>query len=608
MLATLPDASVHCCVTSPPYWGLRNYGVAGQIGLEPTIAEYVAKMVAVFAEVRRVLRDDGTCWVNLGDSYATGTQQRSTGRNDTQRITPGGRGGSFRGGSRQQTYQRDGCKSKDLIGIPWRVAFALQDDGWYLRQDIIWAKPNPMPESVTGSHYSRHLVTVKEYERLSGLPYVDERAGDAWAGDMPLLSERESISRKAPLSAERQGHCDSPSKGGAGGRKGKAQTVQPVSIRCTQQSQVRGDSQGPANTEESDREVPQERQRKDSSSYSSSADEGSSKAEGTEGQGEQPLCQNGKRESPISPSTCTAQGSHPGDKQSVDGRRLGGDSKGTQVPLLLLQEEDQANDGSRNPAQQERPAREGERGSGMPALQQQETGPADTPLLVGCPGCPKCIQHHGYTFHLSAGRCTKAHEYVFLLSKRPRYYFDQDAIRTPFSEENKGTSAYESGDTRHRTKAGLVEYATKMRSKVKVPGGWDQGEGAHGTIHRDGRTSATYAEYEAKGANKRSVWNVATEAYAEAHFATFPTALVRPCILAGCPEGGTVLDPFSGSGTTGVVALRHQRNYIGIELNPEYVEMSHKRIKEDAPLFNSSSADDDFLDPHEPDTMKDGHA
>jgi DNA modification methylase len=143
VLATLPDASVHCCVTSPPYWGLRDYGVAGQIGLEPTIEQFVAEMVAVFREVRRVLRPDGTLWLNLGDSYATGGGAGWQGKNG-QRADR-----RFTAPELKPQASEIGLKPKDLCGIPWRVAFALQDDGWYLRQDIIWHKPNPMPESVT---------------------------------------------------------------------------------------------------------------------------------------------------------------------------------------------------------------------------------------------------------------------------------------------------------------------------------------------------------------------------------------------------------------------------------------------------------------------------
>jgi DNA modification methylase len=146
-LRTLPDASVHCVVTSPPYWGLRDYGQDGQIGLEETPEVYVDRMVEVFREVRRVLRDDGTCWVNLGDSYA------NNGARDSSKVG-GFTGDRIRRGVKGTMDSRpreipSGLKPKDLVGIPWRVAFALQADGWWLRQDIIWHKPNPMPESVT---------------------------------------------------------------------------------------------------------------------------------------------------------------------------------------------------------------------------------------------------------------------------------------------------------------------------------------------------------------------------------------------------------------------------------------------------------------------------
>jgi len=172
-MKAMPDQSVHCCVTSPPYWGLRDYGHDGQIGLEDTPEAYVSKMVDVFREVRRVLRDDGTLWLNLGDSYAGswgnyGGQNRGKG---TQREIISGSSAhqsSYDGLEkwRPPTTNPPGLKQKDLVGIPWRVAFALQADGWYLRQDIIWHKPNPMPESVrdrcTKAHEYVFLLTKSE--------------------------------------------------------------------------------------------------------------------------------------------------------------------------------------------------------------------------------------------------------------------------------------------------------------------------------------------------------------------------------------------------------------------------------------------------------------
>ena len=286
---TLPDQSVHTCVTSPPYFGLRDYGMAGQIGLEATPDAFVARLVEVFREVRRVLRDDGTLWLNLGDSYAANRAYQVPSTNG------GAKHGSGRSAGGKGSSVPDGIKPKDLIGIPWRVAFALQADGWYLRQDIIWHKPNPMPESVTD-------------------------------------------------------------------------------------------------------------------------------------------------------------------------------------------------------------------------------------------------------------RCTKAHEYLFLLSKSAKYFFDADAIK----EEGSGRIP---GNKKPTAKRGAsVETAA-------------EGSGIFAAQQRPCETR-----------NRRSVWTVTTKPFAGAHFATFPPDLIEPCVLAGCPVGGTVLDPFGGSGTTAGVALRNGRNAILCELNPEYAALMPDRV------------------------------
>lgn len=331
VLRSLPDESVHCCVTSPPYWSLRDYGVDGQIGLEATPEKFVEKMVAVFREVRRVLRADATCWLNLGDSYMS----------DAGKQGLRGRGGSE--GKQKyildsvplvapNRFPSDGIKPKELVGIPWRVALALQADGWYLRQDIVWAKPNPMPESI-----------------------------------------------------------------------------------------------------------------KD--------------------------------------------------------------------------------------------------------------------------------------------RCTKSHEYIFLLTKSERYYFDHEAIQEPAPWKDCSTGVgFGHG------------YDAEKKHRVKVPAGWDTDPGSHGRANRKytfarktatplqpGQSNTSHREerpaVEYKGTrNKRSVWSVPTFPYKGAHFATFPPDLIKPCILAGCPEGGIVLDPFIGSGTVGVVATNLRRKYVGIEINPAYVTLAEARI------------------------------
>ena len=260
-LKQLPEKSVQVCVTSPPYWGLRDYCNEDQLGLEPKPDDFVENLCRIFDEVWRVLKDDGTLWVNLGDSY---------------------------------------LPNKNLVGIPWKIAFALQKRGWYLRQDIIWNKPNPMPESITD-------------------------------------------------------------------------------------------------------------------------------------------------------------------------------------------------------------------------------------------------------------RCTKSHEYIFLLSKEPKYYFDNQAIKEPLAESSIGRL---SQDIENQVGTTRANGGAKTNGNLKAVGDIEAGR------------------------NKRSVWTITTKPYREAHFATYPPDLIEPCILAGSKEGDLVLDPFSGSGTTGEVALRNGRNYIGLELNPDYARISEKRLFE----------------------------
>jgi DNA modification methylase len=322
VLRTLPAESVHCVVTSPPYWGLRDYGIDGQLGLEPTPDAYVANMVEIFREVRRVLRKDGTLWLNLGDSYAQGEIRHRNGQSGTTMhctaIDP------WNSGTRQTGHKvNHSLKPKDLCGIPWRVAFALQADGWWLRQDIIWSKPNPMPESVTD-------------------------------------------------------------------------------------------------------------------------------------------------------------------------------------------------------------------------------------------------------------RCTKSHEYIFLLSKNERYYYDAEAIaETSSAATKRGMTPNEFAKRYGSSTQPYVNEAARKALRSDI-------ESRHRSSVPDGQS----LQAEPNGIrNKRSVWEVATQPFSEAHFATFPPALIEPCILAGCPKDGIVLDPFGGAGTTGLIADRLQRNAMLIELNPEYTAMAERRIKDDAPLF-----------------------
>jgi DNA modification methylase len=298
-LKTLASGSVQTCITSPPYWGLRDYGEDEQIGMEKTPEQFVEELCKVFDEVWRVLADDGTLWLNLGDSYSgsgKGPSGNLGAKHDERNME-----------HKHSAIVPDGLKPKDLVGIPWRVAFALQARGWYLRQDIIWAKPNPMPESVTD-------------------------------------------------------------------------------------------------------------------------------------------------------------------------------------------------------------------------------------------------------------RCTKSHEYIFLLTKQPRYFYDNQAIKEPVAQE------------------------------------WGTRDRTNGKYHKDGTGLQPHTGLEKNytDRNKRDVWMVNTSRYKEAHFATYPPELVLPCVLAGSKVGDTVLDPFSGSGTTGVVALANNRNFIGCELNPEYARLSERRITQALGMFAEVQVIDEY--------------
>ncbi len=206
-LSLLDDESIQCVVTSPPYWGLRDYGHAGQLGLEATPEEYVANLVQVFREVRRVLRGDGTLWLNLGDSYTSGGR---TWRSEDKKH-PGARGMSYRAST------PDSLKPKDLVGIPWRVAFALQADGWYLRSDIIWHKPNVMPESVTDRPTRSHEYLFLLTKSLKY--YYDSAALKEPAKGAPGTVRKDQARefRTPEFQSNRRGRSQEPVKVGAMG-------------------------------------------------------------------------------------------------------------------------------------------------------------------------------------------------------------------------------------------------------------------------------------------------------------------------------------------------------------------------------------------------------
>lgn len=355
-LQGLPDNCVNCIVTSPPYWGLRDYGVKGQIGLEKNPKEFIKKLVFIFRECKRVLKDDGTLWVNIGDSYAAAPKKR-TSQQAARKSNLAGSNGTQISCKNQPNKITAGLKAKDLVGIPWMLAFALRTDGWYLRSDIIWAKPNPMPESVT---------------------------------DRP----------------------------------------------------------------------------------------------------------------------------------------------------------------------------------------------------------------------------TKSHEYIFLLSKSSKYYYDADAIKVPVAEasvqrlsqdiENQNGSDRVPGKTNGKMKAraswnGSTFDTGKTGLMMETRGGRKSGnkERKNGSERGCPETSrsnvCSSVPWGGFTANKRSVWIVPTQPFKEAHFATFPPDLIVDCIKAGCPVDGVVLDIFFGAGTTGVVAIKLQRNFIGIELNPAYIKIADKRLRDEHGMFYKSN-------------------
>ena len=476
LLRETPEASVQTCVTSPPYWGLRDYGVAGQLGLERTPEEYVASMVEVFREVRRVLRDDGTLWLNLGDSYC------GSGKGGNPEGSPwaGFVGNKDREKSAQASKPivPDGLKPKDLVGIPWRVAFALQADGWVLRQEVIWAKPNPMPESVTDrctkSHeqlfmFSKASWRGQEQGRFAGVNDCDAR----WIAGL--------VDCEGSIVVKRVQH------------EGRGDTFAPqVSIGSTCRALLERVAEivGYGNVLER-----------------------------------------------------TGQNA-PMHYWQV-GHSVARDFLLRIYPFLVVKP---------------RQARIGiyldsltyYRGGQKPERKQRTQN--ETDVLLSLWRRNKELNHFG-----DPDLSDVPEPQYGRWGAGPRYYYDAKAI----AEESS------------------------CSGRVIPPYGPDARDRSVGDEVNDRATTKWLAEgmTVAPTRNARSVWTIATSPYPEAHFATFPPELPRRCILAGSKEGDTVLDPFAGAGTTGLVADRLGRNFIGLELNPSYVALARRRIAADCPLF-----------------------
>ena len=551
-LPTLAAKSVQCVVTSPPYWGLRDYGVDGQLGLESTPEEYVANLVAVFREVRRVLRKDGTVWLNLGDSYVSGQGGRQSAigelppviRRDRPEPKPrpeldNAPSGWAERAVTPRTYPgRDsGLKPKDLYGMPWRVAFALQQP------------------------YVRHAIEAEAWRGwMAGL--VDGEGCYSCVAVPPTTGVNESHSTRLQI------------------RMADTEAVEHV-VAITGMNSITYDQLPPSMVDAGQRAAQQ---------WKVSGDK---MADLT---------------ADIFPFLTVKR------RQAIVAWNL----QALKVPTKRGQ-----------PIPAENMAKRRLLYNVLHDLNQRR--PVDLPSWCVL---PKAYSEPGWYLRSDCiwakpnpmpesvtDRPTKAHEYVFLLSKNARYFYDADAVR---EEAIKGASG-----------------STFMNGKTGING--------LGRVSRAERIESAYR-------NLRSVWNIATEPFPEAHFATFPKKLVEPCIKAGtsekgcCPEcaapyrrmveadrvvltgsGGlslaaahgpdgqvaerarletrtvgwerscsnlhgldtvpcTVLDPFCGAGTSGVVALRLGRSFVGIELNPEYVEMARRRIENDAPLFNRIEA------------------
>ena len=487
VLKTLPDCSVHCCVTSPPYFGLRDYGCAGQIGLESTPDAYVAELVAVFREVRRVLRDDGTLWLNLGDSYCN-TNGYARAQPEFQRQ---GRNDAPANDRDLTQLHKAGFKTKDLIGIPWSVATALRDPYYTGR--------------ITRERDRAWIAAMIDGEgTICGFHHVREDGS-------PRTGVHITITNSSALLLD-EAHRIWPTSRSEHQRAGAGH----LGTRTTWRWIVHGAE----NKMLFLREV-------------------------------YPYLVAKKRQAMVAYNL-----------------------------LLMVPEAKRVGHSSGRDAAREK------RAFLVQMLSDLNQGrPVDLPSwLVE----PPSVFEPGYYLRQDIvwskpnpmpesvrDRCTKAHEYVFLLSKSPRYYFDQKAIAEPVTQstierlsqpnlENQIGSARVPGKTNGNMKAkpprfGGDKYGDDATDQSRTKSGNDY------TMPTDGKR------------NKRSVWTVATQPYKEAHFATFPPKLISPMILAGCPVGGTVLDPFGGSGTTGEVAERYGRNSILIELNPAYIELQKQR-------------------------------
>lgn len=619
VLSTLPDRSVQSCVTSPPYWGLRDYGMDGQLGLEQTPDDYVSEMVDVFREVRRVLADDGTLWLNLGDSYAAQGGSHED-REDNQTGVGARRMHSLGGGDKGVRRPPSGLKPKDLIGIPWRVAFALQSDGWWLRQDIVWCLSGGM-WVYARTQKGDAPVMVKDLARLDPST-VQLWNGERWTQLLGMsTSERRGTELEIVLRSGERISCTPthkfPTKQGlkeaselsVGDTLLSCRLPEPDSPRdCSidedaawfaglylAEGSRSGDTiQISGHAKETERWERVQKIAAKFGGYTTVTVDGNRQAIRVYGKVLNAILYElvfGRtaRDKGFAPVVwhysdlflaamvdgyLSGDGHLDGDRWRLGfcrNYRLERDLRTACARLgytLTLKPTTSKFDGKRVPSFQGelRKSRGGhpnerDRNEIMEIRKARcrkvyDLGVADEPHLFAL--ASGVLTHNSKPNPMPESvtdRCTKAHEYVFLLTKSARYYYNAEAI----AERSLGVGA------------------TAIRFGGNKYG--DSEDQMHAT-----KSGNPYTDSGTR--NRRSVWTISTKSFTGAHFAVMPVDLAEPCVLAGSRPGDTVLDPFVGAGTTAVVALRHQRNFIGSELNPEYAAIAEQRVADDQPLFN----------------------
>jgi DNA modification methylase len=491
LIRKIPDERIHCVVTSPPYWGLRDYGVNGQMGLEASPEHYVRKMVLLFREIRRALKSDGSVWLNIGDSYwgsNKGAGQKDFSKSAKQARNPGSLANTPTT-SRRHAF----LKPKDLIGLPWRVALALQEDGWWLRQDNIWHKKNPMTESVldrtTRSHeYIFHLTKSPDY-------YYNYIA----VQEDCVSNERDIARMKAPPTKKSKYTGIDDHRLAGAGSKIKHQAVVGNGVkrnRRTVWTLPTSNFRGFLETSEG-QVVPRDEVR-DGNLYIAS-----------------PNCSiYGGLFDLLAMALCDEHEVASLSRKLDIGGRLSSEPKDGFVPidhLSVWSFGKQSLDSLLRKCQFSARLRNISGHKKVPFLSLALSNKPSSERLsyIG-----RILEKHGLS-----ERCLN----MLANNKWECDFFSDPKIRTLSSKVGSGISL--------STTSGVFY---KMREKKQY------------------------------------------------HDAVMPESLVEPCILAGCPKGGVVLDPFAGAGTTGVVAQRLGRKFIGFELNPEYADLARSRLKSDA--------------------------